>query len=132
MTHLDEVLSAYLDGEVSGPEVSVVHSHLAECPACRAQLAELYTARRAVRSLPVLDPPTALVAARVGRRRRAPVWAGAAAAVAAAVVALVVALQPASEPVMLSELSLQVGARASLDPGLAPVKLVVPQPDKAE
>ena len=41
MTHLDAQLLAYLDGELSPAEIQAAEAHLAECPACRASLAEL-------------------------------------------------------------------------------------------
>lgn len=36
--HLNERLSAYLDGELEGAELAAAEAHLAECAACRADL----------------------------------------------------------------------------------------------
>ncbi len=41
MSHVDDgTLHAYLDGELSPPEVRGVEAHLAQCPACRGRLDE--------------------------------------------------------------------------------------------
>lgn len=60
-------LSAYLDGELIGDDVSRVERHLEDCPACRAELAGL---RRVVRQLErtrrAAPPP--LLAEAVARR----------------------------------------------------------------
>ena len=56
MTHLNENLSAYLDGELEGPALIEAEAHLAECAACREELESL---RRLVRRAKALDerPP---------------------------------------------------------------------------
>lgn len=128
MSHLDETLSAFLDGETTPTESARVTRHLAECERCRRHLSELNLARAAVRSLPTLELP-AVLAPPVDvrpRSRRASVWLGGAAAVAAAVVAIATAVTPPVEPLSLTEVSRQLGARASLDVGAAPFKVVVP------
>lgn len=132
MTHLDELLSVYLDGETTPAESLRVDSHLRDCLRCRLRLEELNDARTAVRSLPMIDLPPALllpsrldVAARRGRR----VWVGAAAAAVAAVVA-VATLTPGPEPLDLDDVSRQVGARAALEAGAGPLKVVLPAVDE--
>jgi len=41
MSHVDDgTLHAYLDGELSPPEVQSVEAHVAQCPACRTRLEE--------------------------------------------------------------------------------------------
>lgn len=132
MTHLDELLSVYLDGEATPAESLRVASHLKDCLRCRRRLEALNDARGAVRSLPMVDlppgllvPPQPDVAARRGRR----VWAGAAAAAVAAVVA-VATLTPGPEPLDLDDVSRQVGARAALEAGAGPLKVVVPAVDE--
>jgi Putative zinc-finger len=55
--HPGELLSAYLDGELSPAERDQVDTHLASCPACRADLDEERDVRAAVRGLPPVDPP---------------------------------------------------------------------------
>jgi hypothetical protein len=52
--HVRSRLSAYLEGEVSAREESALATHLAECPACSAELRAL---RRAVDLLHQLDVP---------------------------------------------------------------------------
>jgi anti-sigma factor RsiW len=54
--HLDDRLSAYLDGELSAGERAAVEAHLADCEACRAVLDDL---KRLVRRASALDdrPP---------------------------------------------------------------------------
>lgn len=128
MTHLDELLSVYLDGETTPAESLRVGTHLKDCLRCRRRLDELNEARAAIRSLPMVDlpagllvPPRTDVAARRGRR----VWAGAAAAAVATVVA-VATLTPGPEPLDLDDVSRQVGARAALEVGAGPLKVVVP------
>ncbi len=53
-----ELLSAYLDGEVTDAEAMRIETHLSECPDCAQELEGLNWARSAVRSLPLLAPPT--------------------------------------------------------------------------
>jgi anti-sigma factor RsiW len=55
--HLDDQLSALLDGELSGAEEVAARAHLAGCPACRSQLEEVGAARTWVRDLGPVDPP---------------------------------------------------------------------------
>lgn len=57
MTHLGELLSAYLDGELVPEEHNRVTTHLAICSACQEDLAGLHGARAAVRGLPILEAP---------------------------------------------------------------------------
>jgi anti-sigma factor RsiW len=49
--HLDERLSAYLDGELEGTELSAAESHLAACAACRADLEGLTRVAKRAASL---------------------------------------------------------------------------------
>jgi anti-sigma factor RsiW len=55
--HLDDVLSAYLDGEVTDAERAEVESHLATCAECRSDLDGEADVRRLLRELPAVDPP---------------------------------------------------------------------------
>ena len=67
--HLDEQLSAYLDGDLAGEDLVRTEAHLAACQTCRAELESL---RRVVRRARALDdrPPEkdlwAGIAARIG------------------------------------------------------------------
>jgi len=56
MAHLDEQLSAYLDGDLAGEDLARAEAHLAACAECRAELEGL---RRLVRRAAALDdrPP---------------------------------------------------------------------------
>lgn len=129
MRHLDELLSAYLDGETDPSESRRVSGHLDECLRCRRRLAGLQEARAAVRSLPVLQMPAELVPLEDPHRkpRPRPVWLGAAAAAVAALIAVAsLAGGPEPEPIDLSDLTRQVGARAALDSGAGSLKVVLP------
>lgn len=55
MTHLDELLSCYLDGELSAVERERVASHLPGCTRCRLELDDLAAIRSAVRGLPLVE-----------------------------------------------------------------------------
>lgn len=90
--HLGEIISSYLDHELSPAARGDADRHLAACPLCRAELADVASGRAAVRDLPVQWPPAGwLHAVGLGdpraRVRRPATWMVAAAA--AAVVALV-------------------------------------------
>ncbi len=128
MSHPGELLSAFLDGELSPAEHRKVMRHLAACEACTTELADLQRARAAVRSLIVLEPPPGLVPApeRPPIRRRVPVWVAAA---AAAVLALFIGVSAIAGPrtaleVRLDEISTQYGARTSLDPNVTPGQVI--------
>lgn len=129
MTHLDLLLSVYLDGEATADESRLVSQHLAECLRCRRRLETLNQARSAVRSLPILEMPSYLVptpSSRESRRQWYPArWAAAAAAVAVIVTATALAL-PDPEPLDMNDVTRQVGARAALDLGANSFKFVVP------
>ena len=55
--HLDDVLSAYLDGELTPDERRRADAHLAACPECRADLAAEGEVRQLLRGLPPVDAP---------------------------------------------------------------------------
>ena len=56
-SHLDEALSALLDGELSPVQQEAARAHLAACPECTDELAAVGQARSWVRGLPQVDPP---------------------------------------------------------------------------
>jgi cellulose synthase operon protein C len=136
MIHLDELLSAYLDGEATPAEAVRVEHHLADCHRCRIRLTEINAARTAVRSLPMLELPSRLVTesrpTTVSPMRRPMVWVGAAAALAASVITVATITTPPPEPLSLADVSRQFGARAALDVGTAPLKMVVPSAEVIE
>lgn len=57
----EELLSAFLDGELLPGELAVVSHHLSSCPACIAVFRELRTIRSTLRTLPEVEPPPLLV-----------------------------------------------------------------------
>lgn len=134
MSHLDELLSVFLDGETTPAESARVTGHLADCERCRRQLAELNLARAALRSLPTLELPVALVVPQevTPLARRRSVWVGGAAAVAAAVITIATIVTPPAETLDLSDVSRQIGARSSLDAGAASLKVVAPLAEATE
>lgn len=56
MRHPEELLSAYMDKEVSPQEKSLVESHLKSCSECQRHLKELESLRQALSSLPLKEP----------------------------------------------------------------------------
>jgi anti-sigma factor RsiW len=54
--HLHELLSAYLDDEVTADERVFVEAHLAACEACAIELATADGSRMLLRSLPAVEP----------------------------------------------------------------------------
>lgn len=55
--HLDELLSAYLDGALDADELAYVSGHLETCLDCVAEFRDLQAMKRAVRTLPTLQLP---------------------------------------------------------------------------
>ncbi|GHG44698.1 hypothetical protein GCM10011331_03490 [Flavimobilis marinus] len=55
--HFGAWLCAYVDGELTGPQASRVHSHLATCAACSAEVAAQLDARQIVAAAPVEPAP---------------------------------------------------------------------------
>lgn len=130
MNHPGELISAYLDGELSRPEIVQLLAHLDGCGRCAAELQEMQTVRSAVRSLPLLELPAGLIpeadADVVPLHRNKGFLVGAAAAVVALVIAIAALVTPAAGTVSLEELNSRYGARASLDPAFGPAKVVIP------
>ncbi len=89
---LRELLSAYIDGEVSASETSRVEEHLAGCQECRDELASLRSTVDLLRRLPELAVPRSFALSEAPQRRPTPtiVWTARLATSAAAV--LLVAL----------------------------------------
>ena len=55
MSHLGNLISALIDGELGGVELDRANAHLAGCPACRAEAAQLRELKRELRALGDLD-----------------------------------------------------------------------------
>jgi len=68
-TDMQKLLSAYCGGDLDPAERIRVEEHLSECASCRAELADLQTALRLVRTTPEAEPP-AWLATRVMARVR--------------------------------------------------------------
>jgi len=130
MTHPGELISAYLDGELSRAEIEQLLIHLDGCGRCAAEMQNMQVVRSAVRSLPLLELPARLVAEAdadvVPLHRNRGFLVGAAAAVVALVIAIAAIVTPSAATVSLEELNSRYGARASLDPAFGPAKMVVP------
>lgn len=130
MTHAGELISAYLDGELSRSEIDQLFGHVSSCGRCAAELQAVQTVRSAVRSLPLLELPPGLIpeadAQVVPLHRNRGFLVGAAAAIVAIVIAVAALVTPTAASVSLEELNSRYGARASLDPAFGPAKVVVP------
>jgi anti-sigma factor RsiW len=86
--HPGDLLTAYLDDEVTAGEAAEVEAHLVRCATCSAELDELTDARRLLRSLPVVRARAELTRRLVERRRRADRRGAGLALVAASVAAV--------------------------------------------
>jgi anti-sigma factor RsiW len=123
--HPGDLLSAYLDDELSPDVATAVEAHVASCAACRSDLAELDGARAALRSSPRLSAPPGFTRDLVRNRRQAS-RRGVALMLAAACVAVVAGLALAPiHPDSSSDhpsLALQSAARfeADLSEGAVP------------
>ncbi len=132
MTHPSELISAYLDGELTARERGELAQHISTCGRCAADLEGLQRVRAAVRALPVVEVPVdiygsvAVDAAVLPLHRNRGVWLGAAAAVVALVIAIAALVTPPASSVTIDELSSRFGARVSLDPAFGPAKVIVP------
>lgn len=120
MTHLGDLISAHLDGELGPGEAAEVAAHLDECAECRSEMEAVASARALVRELSPLTPPKP---ARMpaGRGRRIAAVAASAAAVALAG-ALLVAPGESEAPFDLDALVEQHTARMIIDPGISTMR----------
>ena len=115
--HPGDLLSAYLDAELTAAERANIESHLHSCSDCRNELAGISFSRDAVRALPVESDPQPVVALRRSRptwRRR---WVPAAAAAVLALFVGATVINPGATPLPFEQVVDQHSARASLDPG---------------
>ncbi len=137
MTHLGDLLSAYLDGETSPDESRSVVDHLETCERCRREMADIHLARSAVRALPTLEIPDRVFLAVDGHRtaevvplRRRPVRIAAAAAAAALVLFVGLATLFAPEPTSLTvnDITNEFGAVTQFDAVPAVTKGVLTSP----
>jgi anti-sigma factor RsiW len=130
MTHAGELISAYLDGELTRAEIDQMFAHLSSCGRCTVEMQQMQAVRSAVRSLPLLELPAGLIPEAdpvvVPLRRNRGFLVGAAAAVVALVIAVAALVTPATPAISIEELNSRYGARASLDPAFGPAKVIVP------
>lgn len=125
MTHLGELISAYLDGEASPDEADRVVEHVASCERCRNEMADVHLARNAVRGLPIVEVPeglfdTGVDADVIPLHRRTMAWVAAAAAAVLIFVVSASIAAPDAIGVTLSDLSRYHNQQQQIDPGIAP------------
>jgi anti-sigma factor RsiW len=61
MSHLGDLVSALIDGELDGMELDRTNAHLAGCADCRAEAAQLREVKRVLRTLGELDGADAVI-----------------------------------------------------------------------
>ncbi len=121
--HPTELLSAFLDEELAGQELTDLTSHLADCIDCRAELDSLASVRSQVRALPLVQPAPGVISIERRRVQVVPRWRrGLVGATAAAVVVLVIGVGVGANsrgtvPLPLDQAFDQHVARASVDSG---------------
>lgn len=55
--HLQSLISAYLDGELSGREMQAMRAHLHQCPDCCGELEIARAVKASVSQAPIAEPP---------------------------------------------------------------------------
>ena len=65
--HLDDVISAYADGELTGDEAATAEAHLTACPSCRAELSATRQAKAWLSDLPEVDAAVRVLRAHAAR-----------------------------------------------------------------
>src|SRR3954451_20395015 len=133
--HLGDVISAYLDGELSEPDRAAAEAHLATCMACAAELEATQSIRSVVRALPAVDPPFGLIENILlderkpnRRRRRPPLWvAGTLAAGSLVILAAVPRQSKSVQPPVSTFVDAHAASTPGADPfsGLAPAAVPV-------
>ena len=130
MSHPSEMISAYLDGELTPTEASELFTHMGSCGKCVAEMEAMQKVRTAIRSLPLIELPTGVLGEAepvvVPLRRNRGFLVGAAAAGVAIVIAVATLLTPSPSALSVDDLNSRFGARVSLDPAFGPAKVVVP------
>lgn len=120
MSHIDDRLSAYVDGELGQDGRLLVETHLVQCAECRAELDSISFVRNAMRDLEWLPVPEALRPS-PAPRRTAPGWRRRLVPLVAAATAVTVFAgiggARGSDPIEIERAVDQHLARVSLDPG---------------
>ena len=116
---LRELLSAYIDGEVSASETLRVEEHLARCQECQGELASLRSTVGLLRRLPEMAVPRSFSLSEAPQRRPTPtiVWTARLATSVAAV--LLVAL-------LLGDIVGLVGQQRTLEDAVSRAEVQVP------
>jgi len=65
VSHLGDLLSALVDGELNGAELDRAHAHLAGCERCRTEAAELRALKKKLRTLMTKAPAEAAMTSRL-------------------------------------------------------------------
>ncbi len=123
MSHPTELLSAFLDEELTPSELDDLTGHLADCLECRAELDSLAAVRSQVRALPQVEPAPGVIAVAPQVVDLVPRWRrGLVGAMAAAIIVLVVGIGVGGNdrgtiPLQLNQAIDQHVARASVDSG---------------
>ncbi len=119
-SHPSELLSAFLDSELSEQELTQLTVHLADFLECRADLDSLASVRSQVRSLPVVEPTAGVIGRKVVPM--IPRWRRTLVGATAAAVVLVVGVGVGNNvrgavPLQFEQVVDQHVARASVDSG---------------
>ncbi len=127
MSHLGDLISALLDGELPGSERAAAKDHLAGCEECRAELAEAEAGRTALRSLPQLELPPGVIpgtspGAAWWRRRPRLAWAASGVAAITVVAGIAFASGEPAPAFDMSTLSDQHTARVEVDRGISTIR----------
>ena len=85
---LREMLSPYIDGELSTPEKTRVERHIAACDSCRRELESLRATVGLLRRASLVAPPRSFTIAARAPRRHPVAWGALRAATAVAVLVL--------------------------------------------
>lgn len=137
MTHVGELLSAYLDGETTIDESRQVVEHLSSCERCRVEMEDVHTARSALRALPTLELPRTVLEAVGGagpadvvplHRRSVRIAAAAAAAVLVIFVSLATLFAPEPASLTVDDIANEFGSVTQFDAVPVPAKGVVAVP----
>jgi hypothetical protein len=118
--HLDEAISAYLDGELDAHSAQLAYQHLSICGYCRSELDALSVVRTTLRSAPPIEPPFGFIERAISQRRRRPVGPVVAAVVGLAALWLLVAVVLGGGPLqVVPPVGNIADAQAELEPDQA-------------
>ena len=118
--HPGDLLSAYLDGELTPGEEEGLRTHLDTCPECRRELQLIGQGRSLVRGLPAVDPPFGFYERMLRSRHRPARTAVAALTGAAAVFVAMMAFAAPRESPVSPQVAQLVAARTASPPAVQP------------